>query len=506
METFDWFAKWAIYKPHKVAFKEHDGGRAYTFSQIDLLARCTANWLANTYNVGKGDRVAVLADNCLEYIVLFSVAQKMGIVLVPMNYRLATAELGFMLGDSMPKVLFVESKYADKLRGKESIFSGEHLLPLIQLTNLHGQWLRGSSPSHYEAQILTEDSPLMLIYTSGSTGFPKGAMYSHKMLFWNAINTQIRLEITSQDRALNCAPPFHTGAWNVLLTPFILQGAYTLLMRAFDADQVLDVLENDRHTVFWGVPTMLKMMAESGNFHRVDLSNVRYFVVGGESMPIPLIELWHRKGVPVRQGYGLTEVGPNVTSLDHTDAIRKRGSIGTANFFYSIKLVDENGNEVPQGHIGELAIKAPTVTPGYWKNPEATRASLRKGWFHTGDLMRQDEQGYLYVVDRIKNLYISGGENVYPAEVEQVLRKHPRIAEVAIVGVPEPKWGEVGCAYVVLHTGQECSADELTSFCQEWLAKYKIPKHFQFLQQLPLNNAGKIDRRTLKNQSLQQDL
>jgi fatty-acyl-CoA synthase len=270
------------------------------------------------------------------------------------------------------------------------------------------------------------------------------------------------------------------------------------MIKSFDPDLVLELLEREKATIWWAVPTMLKMMAESPVFDEVQLDRLRYFVVGGESMPVPLIEKWHKKGVLIRQGYGLTEVGPNVSSLDHRDAIRKKGSIGTMNFYYQARLVDEEFRDVKRGEIGELILKAPTVTPGYWRNVKATQDSMRGEWFHTGDLMIEDDEGYYFVVDRIKNMYISGGENVYPAEVEHILRSHPAIEDVSIVGVPDEKWGESGKAYVVLKGHNTLTLDELVDFCREKLARYKIPKHLHVLKELPKNDAGKIDRKKLK--------
>ncbi|PLX16671.1 MAG: hypothetical protein C0599_14665 [Salinivirgaceae bacterium] len=258
-------------------------------------------------------------------------------------------------------------------------------------------------------------------------------------------------------------------------------------------------MEKDEHTIFWGVPTMLKMMEASEKFRTVNLERIRYFVIGGEAMPIPLIKTWADKGVPVRQGYGLTEVGPNVTSLDHSDAIRKQGSIGTPNFFYDVKLVDASGNEVGDNEIGEFILKAETVTPGYWKNDEATKNTIRDGWFHTGDLMTRDEEGYYYVVDRIKNMYISGGENVYPAEVEHLIMQLDDVKDVAIIGVPHPKWGETGKAFIVKKEGSNITQQQIIDYCIENLAKYKTPQFVEFLDALPVNNAGKIDRKSLRD-------
>jgi fatty-acyl-CoA synthase len=243
---------------------------------------------------------------------------------------------------------------------------------------------------------------------------------------------------------------------------------------------------------------MLKMMADTPVFEKIKLSRLRYLVVGGEAMPLPLIEQWHNKGVLIRQGYGLTEVGPNVTSLDHQDATRKKGSIGTLNFYYQAKEVDENFNTVAPGQPGELLLSGPCLTPAYWRNPEETEKAFHQGWFRTGDIVIKDKQGYYYVVDRIKNMYISGGENVYPAEVEHVLQSHPAVSDAAIVGVPDAKWGETGKAFIVLNENAKLSKEEIISYCIEKLAKYKVPKYVEFLDELPQNDAGKIDRKKLK--------
>lgn len=498
--TFDWFKKWALYQPDKVAFKEYETGREYTFQQINNLANATARWFTEDLKLKTGDRVAVLSENNLEYVVLFSVAQKTGLTLVLLNYRLATPELDFMIKNSKPLILISEKKFEEKVSGLKHLDQLKHHFLLEDLAENHKKWLSSGEAFTFENQSFSEDHPVYLIYTSGTTSFPKGAVYSHKMLFWNSINTELRLNLTSEDRALNCTPPFHTGSWNVLQNPFVLHGAYTLLMRSFDPDAVLKQLQQDGHTIFWGVPTMLKMMAESPEFEKTDFSKIRYFVIGGEAMSIPLIRKYHEKGVPIRQGYGLTEVGPNVYSLDQSDAIRKQGSIGTPNFFYEVKLVDNSGREVKQGETGELIIKGPTVTPGYWKNDKATRETIVDGWFHTGDLMKQDEEGYFYVVDRIKNMYISGGENVYPAEVEHLISTMEEVQSVAIIGIPDEKWGETGKAFIVKKPNSKLTKKDVTGFCVERLAKYKVPKHIEFIENLPLNNAGKIDRKKLKAQ------
>jgi len=498
MMSFDWFDKWAGYHPFKIAFRDFESGLEYSYSQFNKLGNHFAGILHNEHGFNKGDRLAVIAENCLEYIVLFAVAQKTGIVLVPLNYRLTPSELEFVISDADVKGIIYDEKFLPKIEGLKSYGATGFKLAMEAFRALNAACISNKIHPSKPNSIITEDDPLFILYTSGTTAFPKGSLYTHKMLFWNSINTELRLDLTSNDVSLTCAPPFHTGGWNVLLAPFIHHGAYTLIMRSFDADLVLEMLDLEHATIWWAVPTMLKMMAESPVFDKVELSRLRYFIVGGEAMPIPLIEKWHKKGVLIRQGYGLTEVGPNVTSLDHKDAIRKKGSIGTMNFYYNALLVDQDFKEVPCGEIGELVLKSPTVTPGYWKNETATRGTIQDGWFHTGDLMRKDEEGYYYVVDRIKNMYISGGENVYPAEVEHTISTHPAVAEVAIIGIKDERWGEAGMAFIGLRAGFTASEEEMRAYCMGRLAKYKIPKHFKFLAELPKNDAGKIDRKVLR--------
>ena len=268
-------------------------------------------------------------------------------------------------------------------------------------------------------------------------------------------------------------------------------------MKKFDPDIILQLLEKEKATMFMAVPTMLSMMAQSQYFEKTNLSSVKFFIIGGEPMPLPLIELWHRKGVPIRQGYGLTEVGPSVTSLHQDDAVRKMGSIGKINFYIYHRVVDENGNDVKQGEVGELILKGPSVTIGYWRDEEATKESIKNGWFYTGDLVKEDEEGFLFIVDRKKNMFISGGENVYPAEIEKFLYTHPSVKEISVIGVPDEKWGEVGKAFIVVKEGKKLSAKEILEYCEGNLAKYKIPKYIEFVNEIPKTDTGKIDKKKL---------
>ncbi|MEO1624246.1 MAG: long-chain fatty acid--CoA ligase [Bacteroidota bacterium] len=493
---FDWAAKWALYSPHKLAFAEHETGRTLSFSQLNRLGNRLSFHLMEIQQLQKGDRIAVLAENCLEYLILFAAAQKTGVILVPLNYRLATAEIDFLLENSSPKLLLFDAKFEDKLNSSQSRKNIPFQQSMAELAAFCREKTTGAEDEFVTQTGLQESDPIFVLYTSGTTGFPKGALYTHGMLFWNSINTSLSLIINSTSRSINCMPPFHTGGWNVLLTPFFHHGGYTCLMKSFDAETVLQLIETERASIFMAVPTMLQRMADLPAFAQADLSSLHYVIVGGEPMPIPLIEQWHEKGVPVRQGFGMTEVGPNLTSLHQEDAVRKMGSIGRPNFYVHTKIVNEQGEPCRPNEAGELLLRGPVVTPGYWRNEEATQKTFEGDWFRTGDRVKQDEEGYLFVVDRIKNMYISGGENVYPAEIERVLRLHSMVNEVAVIGVPDAKWGEVGKAFVV---AKEAASDaDLLAHCRTKLAKFKVPKSIHFLEELPKNDSGKIDRKALK--------
>ncbi len=501
MNNFDWFGKWALYTPNKLAIYEYETSRNFSYLQMNHLSNKLANYLVNQLGLTKSNRVAVLAENCIEYVVLFGVAQKIGITLIPLNYRLAQRELEYIISDCQPDLLIFEEKYEDKINSKFTIGEVPKVIKLNEISEKLSEYLIEEEISKNESAEFSENDAIFILYTSGTTAFPKGAIYTHKMLFWNSINTELRLNITSDDKSISCAPPFHTGSWNVLFTPFIHHGAFTIIMKKFDADIELETMDKEGITLWWAVPTMVKMMANSEKFSKAKMEKLRYIIVGGEALPLDLIKTWHNKGVPIRQGYGLTEVGPNVTSLNHEDSMRKLGSIGTPNFYVDTQIIDDKGNEILGEGIGEFLLKGPNVTPGYWRNEKATADAIKEGWFYTGDIIKRDEDGFYYVVDRIKNMYISGGENVYPAEVEHLLRQHPEINDIAIIGVADEKWGEVGKAFIIRLGDSQLNEEKVHGYCLEKLAKYKIPKHIEFMETLPMNDSGKIDRKKLKAQN-----
>jgi len=499
MNNLDWFSKWNMYSPNSIAVTDFESGKTYTYSQLNDLSCKLSKHISEYYNLKIGDRIAVLAENCVEFVILFGVAQKLGIILVPLNYRLASNELNYIIQDCEPSLIIVQNNFLEKAKNTQSFKNVKYKLNLDNLANLLQNFANNENCKFENSSNIEENSPIFILYTSGTTAFPKGALYTHKMLFWNSINTELRLNITSNDKSINCAPPFHTGGWNVLFTPFLHHGAHTIIMKNFNPEVILQILDKEEITIWWAVPTMLKMLSESESFSKSEMKRLRYLIVGGEALPLEVINTWHNKGVPIRQGYGLTEVGPNVTSLNQEDSTRKLGSIGTPNFYIEAKIVDENGNEITNNGAGEFLLKGPNVTTGYWNKKEETKLAINDGWFSTGDVVMRDSDGFLYVVDRIKNMYISGGENVYPAEIEHILRQHPQIDDVAIIGVSDNKWGEVGKAFIVKKQNSNLTEYEVADYCVKMLAKYKIPKHIIFLENLPTNDSGKIDRKQLKS-------
>ena len=501
----DWLKKWNLYSPAKTAIKDGDTGREYTYGEFFKLTLQAALYLQEKHHLKAGDRVAVLSANELEYVFLFFALQRLGAILVPVNFRLTEREITHIITDSAPRLLLFQNDYrviAESLRAKFD-FSIEQFVPAGDSKNCFASQISefGKLKSISELAAAApfagdENSEVMILYTSGTTGSPKGAVLTHKSIFWNSLNTSISLNLTQDDCAVIFLPFFHTGGWNVLTTPFLHRGAKLIFLKKFDAGQILLISEKEKATLLFGVPTTMDMMAHYSQFSTIDLTSLRYAIVGGEPMPTELIKKWHDKGVPIRQGYGLTEFGPNVFSLQQEDSLRKIGSIGFANFYIETRIVDEAGRVLEADEIGELALKGPMCMKEYWNNPKATTETIRDGWFYTGDLVKKDSEGYYYIVGRKKDMYISGAENVYPPEVEQVLLKLGGIREAAVIGVPDEKWGEVGKAFIVKED-EALSEESILKYCSANLAKYKIPKKIVFLAALPKGDSGKILKRNL---------
>jgi fatty-acyl-CoA synthase len=500
--TFDLgFRDWARISPDRIPFECADTGRKFSYLALEALAIHIAKELINKYGIKRGDRIAVLAANELETYFLFLATLKIGAILVPINFRLAAPEIEYILQDASPNLLLVQGEFTHKTPASESmqiwLFDG-----YAGYKKFCSDFLDSGNFSISASDKLlgsTLEKPVMILYTSGTTGFPKGALITPGMILWNSISTGIRLGITSDDVTLTYLPLFHTSGWNVLVTPFIHHGAKVVFQKKFEAESTMEALDRYGVTVIFGVPTIMARLSETQAFSKASLANARFAIVGGEAMPIELIHKWQNRGIAIRQGFGMTEFGPNVFSLNEADSIRKIGSIGFPNFFIETRLVNDEGQDVATGEAGELLLRGPQTTPGYWRNQKASQDAFIDGWFRTGDILRKDEDGYFYVVDRKKDMFISGGENVYPLEIEHVLRSHPSIREAAVIGHADPKWGESGLAFIVGAQGKSTpSQEEIIQFCEARLAKYKVPKQFYFLPDLPKSDSGKILKRALR--------
>lgn len=489
MNYNNWLAKRERYAPDKEAVIDTVSGHRYTHGELNQKANRLAAYLQNEHQLNAGDRLAVISKNNVEYVILFFACAKIGVVLAPLNYRLPQAGLQELIDDCDPHAVIFSEEFSFVEDESDESLSFEELSK--QMNSYQGD------PELYEAG---PDDIAMILYTSGTTGKSKGAMISWRQIHWNSINTEISLELTGQDCAFVNTPFYHTGGWHVLLTPLIHHGGKLVLQPEFDAAQCNELIEKEGITILFGIPTMLRMMMEESNFDDLDASSVRFAICGGESCPIPIINRYKEKGIPIRQGYGLTEAGPNCYSLPAEDAIRKKGSVGFPNFHIGVKIVDDNNQEVSQGEVGELLMKGPHVFAGYWQNQEATDEAIDDGWVHTGDLFRCDEDGYYYMVGRKKEMYISGGENVYPVQVEKVIYEHQLVAQVAVIGVPDEQWGEAGCAFVVLKENAQLTEQELKEYCRDYLAGYQIPKHVIFRDSLPIGDSNKIQKRDLEDE------
>jgi len=494
----DWLTRRAVLSRDKLAITDLTTGAELTYRQLDERATRLANYLRDTAGVRSGDRIAVLSTNRAGILEAFFAAAKLTAVLVPLNYRLTASELGYILEDCQPQAMLYEKAFEQTINDLRTRGGIHNVLAFDDdaADVCYEGALATSSSKKIEVECFDSEMPVLIIYTSGTTGHPKGAVLSHRMLAWNSINTNIAWDLVSTDITTCHAPLFHTGGFNVLTLPLLHIGASVVIMPNFDATRVLEIIEQHACTIFFAVPTMFQMMLESPRFATADLSSVRYFISGGAPCPVSLIEAYQQRGLSFVQGYGLTEVGPNCFKLRIEDAVRKAGSIGFPALHSATRIVDSTGSDVAQGEIGELLLRGGHVCSGYWRNDEATKAALCDGWFHTGDLARQDEEGYYYIAGRAKDMIISGGENIYPAEVEAALHAHPAVASAALIGIHDAKWGEVPVAVIVLR--HAATPVEITEFCAIRLARYKLPKHFFFVEEFPLSASGKVLKQILK--------
>lgn len=449
--------------------------------------------------VGPGDRVAVLALNGLPVLELLFACGRLGSVFVPLNYRLTEPELRWIVASAEPTLLCYEEAFGSAARAVARD-AGVRLIALEPSTTDAVEYasLRAAEPIPGEQ--VSPETPWCVLYTGGTTGRPKGAVLTHGSILWNALNTVLSWGLHPDDVAPIFTPLFHTGGLNVFALPLLLAGGTIVVPRRFDPGLALALLVQERVTLLFLVPTMFQMLADVPGFAEADLSSIRWAISGGAPCPDRLWDIYRSKVRVFKQGYGLTEVGPNNFATPDDWAERKRGSVGRPTLFVRCRVVDLAGRDVGVGEVGELLLAGPMVCAGYWRNPEDTARALDGEWFRTGDLVRYDEDGYFYVVDRKQDLIISGGENVYPAEVEEALYAHPDVVEAAVVGQPDAHWGEAVVAVVVLKPGATTTKAELAEHCRARLARYKVPKRFEVREALSKSAAGKILRAEVRRQ------
>ncbi|WP_431108319.1 class I adenylate-forming enzyme family protein [Winogradskyella poriferorum] len=491
MNTLDWTAKWADYTPDKIAITSYDSGEQYSFSDLNSYA----NRLVEKFKkigLQEGDRIAILAEHGLEYIVLFVACQRLGIILVPLNYRFSVNEIQKLILDCTPSLFIYSSNHFEKF--EELNITSNHIFNIKDIRHFYLDDTINIEPRSYK---IKENNPLFIFYTSGTTGRPKGVIYTNKMLFWNSLNTSMQLGITFRDSTINTLPPYHTSGWNVFLTPLLHKGAHIGMLEKFDPKKVLQLLEANKTTLFMALPTMLLMMQKDPSFKTISLKKLRYIISGGEKVPPELVSHWKtEKDIYIRPGYGLTEAGPSITSLHHKMAQLKPNSIGKPNFYLETKIVDKNGKIVKNNTIGELCIKGNIVTPGYWNNSVKTNNNIKRGWLFTGDFAYRDNEGYLYIKGRKNDMYISGGENIYPQEIETHLESLKDIKKAVVLSVKDEKWGECGIAFVT-STNKTITAQDVRALLKDKLVAYKHPKYIFFLDDIPLTSIGKVSRKKL---------
>ncbi len=494
----DYLARRCVYSPDALALIDigSQPAQRLTYRQLNGRANQLANWLRDK-GITKDERVAMLALDGVEFYDAFFACSKLGAIFTPLNWRLHPREIENQIRLTSPKILLhsFEPPIDEIVNHLGAIKNFPEFIDLNILESIYQK----TSADPVTCEPLTERDTACLLFTGGTTGQAKAAQISHGQIVWNTFNALLA-DVLGSDTFLNIFPMFHTGGLFAFSVPILILGGRVIQTKKFDAEQILETIEKEKVTIFGGVPTIFQMLTAAPNWEKANLRSLRYCLSGGAPMPIALIQKFQKeKGVVFRQGFGMTEFGPDVFSLASADAERKMGSIGKPNFFVDARIVDPQTNEpLPANKIGELVLRGPSATTGYFNNPEATRAAFdSENFFHTGDLAYVDEEGYFFIVDRLKDMFISGGENVYPAEVEAVLYQHPAVALCAVIGVPEPKWGEVGKVFVVLEKGKKLTETEVLNFLRQRLAKYKIPQSVVFVESLPKTAIGKVDKKAL---------
>ncbi len=457
-----------------------ESGEQLTYRDLDLRAESAAAAL-QSMGIAAGDRFGILAHNSIELVAFFFAAGKIDAIVVPLSTRATARELDVIVRDCGMKHLLFGDEFAEIAKQ----------LPVTstRIADVPAAGRRPTAVRHDPEAIYC------LLYTSGTTGKPKGVMIPRRQLYWNGYNTAVDWDLRADDVAQVYTPMYHAGGLAVFLIPLFCAGGTVILHKGFDASEVWKAFEKYRCPIAFGVPTIWKMLMDAPEFRTLSLDHVRWFISGGAPLPHFIIDAYQKRGVPFKQGYGMTEAGVNCFTMTVEDSYRKPGSIGRPMLFTEVRIVDGEGHDAAAGEVGEMWIRGPHVSNGYWNNEEATRAAYSDGWLRTGDLARRDDEGFFFIAGRRKDMFISGGVNIYPAEIEAELVAHPSVADAAVVPVADEKWGEVGVAFVV---GQ-VSAEELASYLTLRIARYKVPRRFVFVDALPRTPYGKVMKEELKS-------
>lgn len=485
-------------------------GRSYTYKDFnDRINACAV--ALRDLGVERGDRVALLLQNCVEFIEVVIATNRLGAVFLPLNYRLAAEEFQYILNDSGARVLVSEKQYYDVVGSIKNKISSINSFISVNDNSAPEGWqdyhalinnnLGKSCP---DVEVKGDDLH-RLMYTSGTTSRPKGVMITYNNVLWKCFEHIIELSLTKDDRLLIVGPLYHVGGLDLPGIGVFLLCVSIVLMPRFDVIPVLEIIEKEKPTCVWLAPAMINVILNEPRAKSFDLSSIRFIIDGGEKMPEALINklLDLFPNTWFSDAYGLTETVSGDTFLDKSSTVSKLGSVGKPVMFQKMRIVDENDQDVPPNKEGEIVFWGPKVFAGYWNNEKATAEAFRGGWFHTGDMGRVDDEGFLYIVDRKKDIIISGGENIASLEVERILYEHPAVKEVAVIGIPDQKWVEVPKAYIVLKENATVEPQEIIDFCKEKLAKFKIPKQVEFIDILPRNPSGKVLKKNLRALNLE---
>jgi acyl-CoA synthetase (AMP-forming)/AMP-acid ligase II len=481
------------------------GDDVVTYGEMATRAGALAAGL-HERGVGAGDVVGLLSYNCTEFLETIFAANHLGAIAMPINWRLAAPELRYILDHSEARALVCDASLVD-LANEATQDLERDLLRVCIARPAPAGWtpltaLRSAAGVAPRVPVAGDDVH-RLMYTSGTTGRPKGVMLSHANLAWKNLAHIVEFGFTRADLGLACGPLYHVGALDLTTTSLIAAGATTIIHRVFDASEAVDEIERSRVTTVWLAPAMVNAIMALPGIEARDLSSVRLVINGGEKMPIPLIERIQRvfSSAWFADAYGLTETVSGDTFLDRDSIVRKLGSVGRPCLYLELDIWDDDGAPVPPGERGEVVLRGPKVFKGYWRDPDATAIAFAGGWFHTGDIGVRDADGYVFIVDRLKDMIVSGGENIASSEIERVLYEHEAVVEAAVVGRPDERWGEVPVAYVVLHATATATPDELVEHCRAQLARFKVPKQVLFVDALPRNPSGKVLKRELRERT-----